>query len=100
MYETTSDLNEVIYYERLDADLLQAQYEAEGNRAARRSAKVERLLAEGDREAATKLCSHGHVGGLKGSCSQDDPRYGEIGCRCYECGAVVNEIHGVVLHVD
>ena len=31
-YETTADLNEAIYYERLDADIEMAQMEAEGRR--------------------------------------------------------------------
>ena len=31
-YETTADLNEAIHYERLDADIEMAEFEAEGRR--------------------------------------------------------------------
>jgi len=96
-YETTSDLNEAIYYEKLDADMEMAQLEAEGNRHARRMKLVEVALAKGDRAEAAKVCDHGHVGKLDGLCSVDDPRYMEVGYRCYHCGAVVDEIMGNVL---
>ena len=98
-YETTSDLNEQIYFEKLDADMLQAQFEAEGRALALRMGRVEKLLAEGRRDEATATCPHGHLGLLTGSCSEDDPRYGESGYRCYECGAVVSTFNGKVLHV-
>ena len=39
MYETTADLNEAIHYERLDADLEMAQYEAEARHYAARRAR-------------------------------------------------------------
>lgn len=98
-YETTADLNEQIYYEKLDADIEQAQFEAEGNRYWRIRQKVEALI-EADRiEEATELCRHGHVGKLTGLCSLDDPRYMEEGYRCYECQAVVTDMGGSVLHV-
>lgn len=112
-YQTTADLNEELHYEKLDADRLQAQYEAEGAAYARRQEQVEALLKLARRckregafqmasvyfKDATKLCAHGHVGLLKGACSEGDARYGEDGYRCYECGAVVDEIHGRVLEV-
>jgi len=98
-YETTADLNEVIYYEKLDADMEMAAFEAEGARYAARHRRVEALLAEGRLEEATKLCDHGATGLLKGTCSLDDPRYGEEGSRCYDCGAVVTDLGGTVVHV-
>lgn len=98
-YETTADLNEAIYYERLDVDREMAQLEAEGNRYWRNKQKVDRLLDEGSIEEAVNLCSHGHVGKLNGSCSETDARYMEEGYRCFECGCVVDEIHGNVLHI-
>jgi len=90
---------EAIEDERFEADMLQAQYEAEGNAAAERQRKVDALKAEGRLEEAVKVCSHGYVGLLKGTCSQDDPRYGEEGSRCYDCGAVVTDINGWAIHV-
>lgn len=93
-YETTGDLMEAHWLDGLEADMEQAALEAEGNRYARNLRKVEQLIAEGDLDAATELCMHGHVGLLKGACSEGDPRYGEEGYRCFECGAVVTDIHG------
>ena len=93
-YETTADLNEQIYYEKLDADREQAQFEAEGNRYARRMREVEILLEAGDFTEAVRLCPHGSVCKLTGTCAKSDDRYGEEGYRCYECGGVVSEIGG------
>lgn len=98
-YETTADLNEAIYYEKLDADMEMAQLEAEGNRYYRNQQRVTKLQQEGKFAEAAELCAHGHVGKLDGSCSEDDPRYMERGYRCYECGAVVDEINGNVMFV-
>lgn len=97
-YETTGDLNEAIYYERLDVDREQALLEAEGTRHARRADRVAKLLADGQVDEATVLCFHGHVGGLTGSCTDGDPRHGEEGYRCWNCGAHVTEIGGSVLN--
>lgn len=99
-YDTTSDLNEIIYYEKLDADIEQAQFEAEGNRYAARLQKMESLKAAGNLESAVEVCPHGSVGKLDGLCSVDDPRHMEEGFRCFECGAVVDEIMGNVIHVQ
>lgn len=108
-YETTSDLNEVIHYERLDADMLQAQYEAEGNAYARREARVQQLLTEGRNDEATAVCPHGGGYGLADPRQpsgaslaaqwNEDPRGGEDGFRCGTCGAHVTGIGGEVLHV-
>lgn len=83
-----------------DDDILQAQYEEEGRSYSQRLAKAEKLIAEGDHVQGQNVCPHGHVGLLTGLCSEDDPRYGEDGYRCYECGAVVTDIGGNVLHHD
>jgi len=96
-YISTSELNEIIYYEKLDADREMAAFEEEGNRYWAKMQKVEKLLAEGKRSEAVQLCPHGSVGGLTGSCTENDPRHGEEGYRCFECGAVVSEIGGHVL---
>lgn len=98
-YQTTGDLNDEIYYARLDVDLEQAALEAAGNAYARRIREVEKFLSEDRIEEAVKLCPHGYVGGLTGSCTDGDPRHGEEGYRCFECGGHVSEIHGDVLHV-
>lgn len=99
-YTTTSELNEIIYYEKLDADMEMAQLEAEGDRWWRKAQKVRKLLAEGNREEAVQVCPHGSVGKLDGLCSVDDPRYMQEGYRCFECGAVVDEIGGNVMEVQ
>lgn len=98
-YDTTAELNEQIWLERLDADREQAQLEAEGNAHARRSRRVEALLKAEKIDEATALCFHGSVGGLTGSCTDGDPRHGEEGYRCFECGAHVTDIGGEVLNV-
>jgi hypothetical protein len=98
-YETTGDLNESLYYERLSVDQEQAMLEAEGNRHYLRLRKVAKFLEEGEVEQAVLVCPHGHVGGLDGSCTDDDPRHGEEGYRCFECGGHVAEIGGPVLHL-
>jgi hypothetical protein len=97
-YISTSDLNEIIYYEKLDADMEMAQLEAEGDRYWARMQKVEALLKEGNRSEAVQLCPHGAVCKLTGSCAEGDPRHMEEGYRCSECGAVVDEIGGRVIH--
>ena len=97
-YETTADLNEAIYYEKLDADREQYALEAEGREYAKERKEVDALNLAGDYAQAALRCSHGHLGKLDGSCSEDDPRYMEEGYRCYECGAVVTEMFGTVIH--
>lgn len=97
-YETTGDLNDAIYYERLSVDQEQAMMEAEGNRHWMRLQKVAKFLEAGEVEEAVAICPHGHAGGLDGSCTDDDPRHGEEGYRCFECGAHVDDLMGRVLH--
>lgn len=97
-YETTGDLNDAIHYERLDADMEMAALEAEGNAYARRVRRVAKLVAAGDLNQAVQVCPHGHVGMLSGSCTDRDPRHGQEGARCYECGGHVTDVHGEVLN--
>lgn len=99
-YDTTSDLDEITYYERLSVDQEQAALEAEGTRHWRRVEKARQLLEAGEVEEAVSICPHGHAGGLTGSCTENDPRHGEEGYRCFECGAHVDDLHGRVLHVE
>ena len=98
-YETTGDLNDAIYYERLDVDREQAMLEAEGASYARRENKVRKFVEMGKLTEATSLCPHGHVGGLDGSCTDRDPRHGQEGYRCFTCGGHVTDIHGEVLNI-
>lgn len=98
-YETTGDLNDAIYYERLDVDREQAAMEAAGSAYYRRYQKAKRLIEQGFIEEGVQVCPHGHAGGLDGSCTEDDPRHGEEGYRCFECGAHISDLHGTVLHV-
>jgi hypothetical protein len=98
-YISTSDLNEIIYYEKLDADMEMAQFEAEGNRYWRLVQKSQELLAEGKIEEAVEMCPHGGGCWLSGSCAEGDPRHGEEGLRCNDCGAVVDDLHGKVIYV-
>jgi hypothetical protein len=58
-YETTADLNEAIYYERLDADIEMAGYEAEARAASARRKRG--------------ICDHGaRLGGGRSFYSADD----------------------------
>jgi hypothetical protein len=98
-YETTGDLNDAIYYERLEVDREQASLEAAGTAYAKLQRRVEALLSDEKFAEAAELCWHGSVGALIGSCTEGDPRHGEEGCRCFECGAHVSDIGGDVLNV-
>ena len=99
-YETTGDLNEAIYYERLEVDREMAGLEAAGNAYAKDLERSLRLKIEGRLWEAAMACPHGHVGGLDGSCTDNDPRHGEEGYRCFECGAHVTDLGGEVINID
>ena len=93
-YITTGDLNEIIHYERLDADIEQAQLEAEGNAFALRLRQSERLRAEGNLVAAAGKCPHGGGFPLDSLAASEgttgfgvDPNAGEEGWRCCDCGS-------------
>ena len=100
-YSTTSELNEIIWLEKLDADREQAQFEAEGDEFYRLELMATKLLDAGRIKEAVRVCPHGGGYGLDGSAAKDenDPRYGEEGMRCGHCGAVVTGCHGDVIHV-
>lgn len=97
-YISTADLNEIIYYEKLDADREQATLEAEGNRWWKNQKKVDALISAGDYHNAALLCWHSGGCMLTGSCAADDPRYGQEGMRCSNCGAHVTDIGGTVIN--
>jgi hypothetical protein len=97
-YETTADLNEAIYYERLDADLLQAQYEAESRASAARAARgicdhhgglgggASYYSAQDIAEMLSKA-RHGNRGGWTGS--QADIPAGKM--LCTDCGTLTDD---------
>ena len=98
MYETTADLNEAIHYERLDADLEMAQYEAEARHyAARRARGIcdhhSRLGGGVDFYSAEDIAGmlakgrFGNRGGFTGA--QTDITKGKD--LCTECGSLVEE---------
>lgn len=80
---------EAIEQERFDADMLQAQYEAEGNAYALRQHQSELLRREGNYEAAARKCPHGGGYPLDSPAAENenDPNSGEEGVRCYDCGS-------------
>ena len=75
-----------------DADIEQAELEAAGRRAARGYARMRKLLALGRRDEAARACRHGGGYPLRSPAAQNarDPRAGEEGVRCYECGSVLS----------
>lgn len=100
MYESTADLNEQVYYERLDADLLQAQYEAEsaeaaaqrargicGHSSSRLGRKVPAVYSAEDVAAMLAAGPFKNREGFAGS-QADIPAGRDL---CTECGALVEE---------
>ena len=98
MYETTADLNEQIYYERLDADLEMAQYEAESRASAKRAAlgicdHHSRLGGGRDFYSAEDIAGmlskarFGNRGGFTGA--QTDITAGKD--LCTDCGCLIEE---------
>lgn len=93
-YLTTGDLNEIIHYERLDADIEQAQYEAEGHLYWRQLRRSDALRAEGNLAEAATACPHGGGFPLNSIAASEgttgfgiDPFAGEQGWRCVDCGS-------------
>jgi hypothetical protein len=84
--------DEAIEQERFDADVLQAQYEAEGNEYARRERRMKRLRAEARWAEAAQACPHGGGFPLDSPAAQHDadPSAGESGWRCWGCGSRLN----------
>jgi len=72
-----------------DADIEMAQLTAAGNAAARGSRRMRRLRADGRLAEAAAACHHGAGYGTDGSAAVDikDPRAGQRGHRCSECGS-------------
>ena len=98
--------DEAIEAERWEADQQQAELEAAGNRHWRRIKKMRALRAAGKLAEAAEMCPHGHGYPLNSLAAEhnNDPRKGEAGVRCHECGSVLTEWspalggNGVVLY--
>jgi hypothetical protein len=84
---------EALEDERFEADMLMAEYEAEGRRAAAAGRRSRALAAAGDLEAAAAACPHGGGYPLASPAAEHegDPRKGEDGFRCWDCGSVLSE---------
>jgi hypothetical protein len=80
---------EAIEQERFDADMLQAQYEAEGREFGRKQKLSERLRAEGKLVEAAEACPHSGGYPLASLAAEhaNDPHVGEDGYRCCDCGS-------------
>lgn len=76
---------------RRDADILQAELEAAGNRAGRAYRRMAKLYLADLIEQAADACPHGWVYPLDSVAASevDDPRRGERGFRCIECGSAL-----------
>lgn len=90
---------EAIEQERLDADMEQAALESAGRDYARRARKSALLRAQGKLDEAAKMCPHGGGYPLKSLAARNanDPREGQAGVRCYDCGSVLTDWQGRVL---
>ena len=98
-YETTGDLNEAIYYEKLDADIEQAQFEAEGRASAARARrgicdhhsglghKAPSFYSAEDIAAMLATARFGNRGGFTGEQSE----IGEGLMLCTDCGTVIDD---------
>lgn len=94
--DTTSDLNEIIHYERVEADMLQAQYEAESRALARLNAqgvcthscglgyKAPAFYSADDIAAMLAQGKFGNRAGFTGG--QEDIGRGNV--LCTDCGEV------------
>lgn len=82
---------EAIESERLDADIEQASLMAAGREYARGRKAMLRLLAVGRLDDAARACMHGGGYPLKSLAAENasDPRAGQSGFRCSDCGSVL-----------
>jgi hypothetical protein len=79
-----------IFYRQADYD--QAAMEAEGRADSRARRRSEQLAAAGDLAAAARACPHGGGYPLASPAARNarDPRAGESGFRCDDCGSVLD----------
>lgn len=90
---------EAIASERMDADIEQADLEAAGREYGRSRKRMVRLRAAGDLAGAARACMHGGGYPLNSPAALNmaDPRAGQQGFRCNDCGSVTTEYRGAVL---
>lgn len=90
---------EAIETERLDADIEQANLEAAGRESARGHKRMLALRAAGDLAGAARACPHGGGYPLNSLAAQNsnDPKAGQQGFRCSDCGSILTEWAGTVL---
>lgn len=76
-----------------DADIEMAELESAGREGSRLKRLSNQLVAEGNLMAAANACPHWSRYGLSGTAARDagDPRYGEKGDRCTDCGSWVSD---------
>jgi hypothetical protein len=72
-----------------DADIEQAQLEAAGRASARGHRRMKQLRADGKLAEAAAACTHGagYPTDSPAARNANDPRAGEIGHRCTDCGS-------------
>lgn len=79
--------------EREQADIEQAELEAAGREYGRAHRRMMALRKAGDLTGAAKACKHGAgypLASLAATYAKD-PRAGEKGVRCSDCGSVIDE---------
>jgi hypothetical protein len=77
---------------REQADYEQAELEAAGAAYARATRRVKALVAMGKKEEAARYCPHGGGYPLNSLAAKNskDPRAGQAGHRCLDCGSVLD----------
>lgn len=84
--------SEAIEAERFDADMEMAALEAAGRRASRVRKAAKALFIAGDLDGAAKACAHrggGYPLNSIAASNDGDPRSGQGGVRCHDCGSAV-----------
>jgi hypothetical protein len=77
-----------------EADFEQYELEQAGREYSARARASEKARAQGDLQKAAELCPHGGGYPLDSLAAKNsnDPRAGEKGDRCCDCGSVVSEV--------
>jgi hypothetical protein len=91
---------EAIEAERFDADCEMAELQAQGREFGRARKTMLRLRAAGKLAEAAQACPHGAGYPLNSpaATNSSDPRAGQAGFRCVDCGSVLTGWAGRVIH--